>query len=203
MAADDKFDDKQRAVARVYAEAMLSLAASSGTADSLREELDGLAALARSNPAFADFLANPAIEAGERRGSLESMFRGRLSDLAVDSLLVLNRKGRSALLPALAAEYRRADDRRQRRVEALVTSARPLTDDQRRRLAAAIQARTGYAAMLDERVDPSLLGGLVVQIGDEKTDGSALTRLHNLTAALLARASREIHSGTYVEGTQE
>lgn len=201
MAEASRFDDKHRAVARVYAEAMLQLAAAAGTAAALRDELDSLAALARTNPAFADFLANPSIDDDERRESLERMFRGKLSDLAVDALQVLNRKGRSALLPAVAAEYRRADDERQRRVEVRVTSARPLTDDQRGRLAAAIERRTGYAASFDERVDPSLLGGLVVQIGDEKTDGSAVTRLHNLTAALLARASREIHSGTYVEGT--
>jgi len=203
MAADGRFDDKQRAVARVYAEAMLELAVGAGAAESLREELDGLAALTRTRPGFTDFLANPAIDAEERRQSLERMLRGNLSDLAVDSVQVLNRKGRSALLPAVAAEYRRAHDRHQRRVEVQVTSARPLTDDQRGRLAAAVERRTGFRPSFDERVDASLLGGLVVRIGDEKTDGSAVTRLHNLTAALLARASREIHSGTYVEGTQE
>lgn len=203
--AAGKFDDKQRAVARVYAVAMLSLATGSGSgtgvADSLREELDAVAAMTRSNPGFADFLANPVIDADERQVSLERMFRGKLSDLAVDSIQVLNRKGRSALLPAVAAEYRRVHDRHQRRIEVQVTSAKPLTDDQRGRLAAAIEKRTGFAPTFDERVDASLLGGMVVRIGDEKTDGSAVTRLHNLTEALLARASREIHSGTYVEGT--
>ncbi|HMB54476.1 MAG TPA: ATP synthase F1 subunit delta [Thermoanaerobaculia bacterium] len=199
--AAGKFNDKQRAVARVYAEAMLSLAAGSGAADSLREEFDAVAGMTRANPGFADFLANPVIDADERQVSLERMFRGKLSDLAVDSIQVLNRKGRSALLPAVAAEYRRAHDRHQRRIEVQVTSAKPLTDDQRGRLAAAIEKRTGFAPTFDENVDPSLLGGLVVRIGDEKTDGSAVTRLHNLTEALSARASREIHSGTYVEGT--
>lgn len=199
--AAGKFNDKQRAVARVYAEAMLSLATGTGVADSLREELDAVAVMTRANPGFADFLANPAIDADERQVSLERMFRGKLSDLAVDSIQVVNRKGRSALLPAVAAEYRRVHDRHQRRIEVQVASAKPLTDDQRGRLAAAIEKRTGFAPTFDEKVDPSLLGGLVVRIGDEKTDGSAVTRLHNLTAALSERASREIHSGTYVEGT--
>jgi F-type H+-transporting ATPase subunit delta len=82
-----------------------------------------------------------------------------------------------------------------------VSSARPLSDAQRDSLAAAVRERTGLEPSFTETVDPSLVGGLVVQIGDEKTDGSVVTRLRNLGEALLDRASREIHSGTYVEGT--
>lgn len=204
MAADDLtggFDDKEVALARVYADALLRLADEAGAADEVREEMDALGSLYAADPAFRDFLANPGIDADERRSSLEAMFRGRLSDLGVDFLQVLNRKQRSALLPAVVAGYRRAHDRLRRRVEVRVSSARPLSDDQRRRLAAAIRRRTGMEAGFDETVEPQLLGGMVVQIGDAKTDGSAATRLHNLSEALLARASREIHSGTHVEGT--
>lgn len=196
-----RFDDKALALARVYADALLRLADEAGRADEVREELDALASLHAADPAFRDFLANPGIDADERRASLETMFRGRLSDLGVDFLQVLNRKQRSALLPAVIAAYHGAHDRLRRRVEVRVRSARPLSDDQRRRLAAAIRRRTGMEAGFDETVDPGLLGGMVVQIGDAKTDGSASARLHNLSEALLARASREIHSGTHVEGT--
>ena len=82
-----------------------------------------------------------------------------------------------------------------------VTSARPLTEAQRERLAAAVRERPGREPSFVERVEPALLGGLVVQIGDEKTDGSVVTRLRNLGEALLDRGSRDIHRGTYVEGT--
>lgn len=210
MAADDAksgtggtggFDDKVVALARIYADALLRVADGAGLADEVREEMDTLGTLQTERPAFHDFLVNRGIEEDERRDSLESMFRGRLSDVTVNFLQVLNRKERSALLPAVVAAYRDAHDRLRRRVEVRVTSARPLSDDQRGRLAAAIRRRTGMDARFDETVDASLLGGMVVQIGDAKTDGSAATRLHNLSEALLARASREIHSGTHVEGT--
>lgn len=195
------FDDKAMAVARVYARALLGLADEAGHDQEVREELESLAALYDADSGFRDFLTNPAVDQGDRRRGLESMFRSRLLPVTVDALQVLNRKGRSALLPALVEAYREAHDRLRRKVEVRITSARALTDEQRRRLAEAVEIHTGRTPSFVERVDAGLVGGMVVQIGDEKTDGSVVTRLRNLSGALLDRASREIHSGTYVEGT--
>jgi F-type H+-transporting ATPase subunit delta len=195
------FDDRQMAVARVYARALLEVAVDRGEEDVVREELESLEALWQADPAFRDFLTNPAVDADDRRGSLDTMFRSRLSPVTIDALQVINRKERSALLPEVVEGYREAHDRLRRRVEVQVSSARPLSDAQRDSLAAAVRERTGLEPSFTETVDPSLVGGLVVQIGDEKTDGSVVTRLRNLGEALLDRASREIHSGTYVEGT--
>lgn len=195
------YNDKALAVARVYADALIEVAQQHGAADEVRDEMESLSALYEADPAFREFLTNPAIDEEERREGQETFFRGRLLDITVDTLQVLNVKGRSALLPAMIAAYRTAHDRLRRRVEVSVVSALPLTADQRQHLAEAVRKRTDRDPSFTERVDPSILGGLVVRIGDEKTDGSVATRLHNLSEALLSRASREIHSGTYVEGT--
>lgn len=192
-------DDKTLAIARPYAEALLGLARAAGADDRVREELDEIARLA-AGPAFRDYLGNPAVDAGERRESLERIFRGKASDLVVDTLQVMNRKGRIALVPAVAAAYRAAHDEAAGRVEVAVTSAVPLTDPQRRRLVAAIEGGTGLAPKLVERVDPAILGGLVVRLGDQKADASVATRLRNLSEALRARASRQLRSGSHVEG---
>lgn len=193
-------DDKTLAIARPYAEALLGLARAAGAEDRVREELDEIARLAAERPAFRDYLDNPAIDAGERREALERIFRGRASDLVVDTLQVMNRKGRIALLPAVAAAYRAAHDEAAGRVEVRVTSAVPLTDAQRRRLVDAIEGGTGLVPKLVERVDPAILGGLVVRLGDRKADASVATRLRNLSEALRARASRQLRSGSHVEG---
>lgn len=194
------FDDKTLAVAKVYAAAMLDLAAKRGEADELGDELHQMVRLAERDPRFARFLADPLADAGERRESIEKMFRGQASDLLVDSLQVLNRKGRFGILPAITQVYHQELDRLRKRVEVQVTSAVPLTDELRHRLAAAVEGQTGRKARLDERVDESLLGGMVVQIGDRKIDASVTTRLEGLAAAMLDRASREIHRGAHVEG---
>jgi F-type H+-transporting ATPase subunit delta len=198
--ATERYDDKTAAVARVYAAALLALAEEDGRADEVRDELTALEELVERSPAFHDFLVSPAIGADERSASLEKALRGRASDLVADAVQVMNRKGRSGLLPAVAATYREAHDVLRQRVEVRVTSALPLTAAQRERLAAAVEAATGRQPSLEERVDPAILGGLVVQLGDRKADASLATRLKNLSAALLARASRQLRSGSHVEG---
>jgi F-type H+-transporting ATPase subunit delta len=190
---------KGAAVAAVYAEAMLGLAARRGEAEGLRAELDELARLAARDPRFAAFLASPLIDPERRAESLERMLRGTASDLLVDALQVINRKGRIGLLPAIAAAYAARHDALSGVVEVRVSSAVPLADAQRERLRAAVQARTGREPRLVETVEPELLGGLVVRIGDRKADATIATRLRTLAEALLARASREIVRGTHVE----
>jgi len=195
------YDGKATALARVYAKAILQVAreveAALGgqTVDEVRAELEGLAELHARDAGFHKLISNPVIDAGDRAASLERALRGRVSDLVVDALGVMGRKGRLGLLPAVAEAYAEAHDRLRRRVAVRVTSAAPLTDDQRARLAAAVESASGRTASFRERVDPSILGGLVVQIGDRKADASVATKLNTLSAALLARASRQIQSG--------
>lgn len=193
------FSEKSRAVASVYAAAMLELASARGAADSLRAELDEIARLASIDRGFAAFLSNPLIDDERRAESLERMFRGKASDLLVDSLQVINRKGRIGLVPEIAVAYAGRHDAQRGVVEVEVASAVALDDGQRDRLRAAVRAATGNEPRLVERVDKQLLGGLVVRIGDRKADSSIATRLRTLSEALLARASREILSGTHVE----
>nr|MDP9122938.1 F0F1 ATP synthase subunit delta [Acidobacteriota bacterium] len=99
-------DERELGVGRVYARAILDLAESQGAAESLLGELTDLAAYAAGNPEFESFLTSPLIEDGARVDVLEKIFRGRASDLLVDALQVVNRKGRIGLLRAIAQAYR-------------------------------------------------------------------------------------------------
>jgi F-type H+-transporting ATPase subunit delta len=120
------------------------------------------------------------------------MFRARLSDLLVDALQVLNRRNRLLLLPRIAAVYREQFQRSRGFLDVWVTSAVELTPEERARLSNLVRRRTGRQANLQLRVDPSLIGGLVVRIGDEKFDRSIANELVRLETKLLERASREI-----------
>jgi F0F1-type ATP synthase delta subunit len=126
---------------------------------------------------------------------IETVFRGRASDLLTDSLQVINRKGRLGALPAIAEAYRREYRDRRGLVEATVRTAVPLPPALRERLVAEVGRLSGKTAQLVERVDPGILGGLVVEFAGEKIDASVASRLSGLGKALFARASAEIHSG--------
>lgn len=191
-----RVDDRDLASGRLYAEAILNLADESGQAEVVLEELRQLVEILDGNPKVDHFFSSPMVDEGGRARVIEEMFKGRSSDLLLDSLLVINRKGRLDRLRAIAEAYRLAYRDRRGLVDVHVRSAVPLTDALRARLAEAITASIGKRPTLIERVDPALLGGMVVEVAGRKIDASVAARLQGLSQALLARASQEIHRGT-------
>jgi len=187
-------DDASIAIADVYASALLELSEARGASDTILSELTELAASFRQEPDVANFFSSPTVDEAVRSRAVEKMFRGRLHDLLVDALQVLNSKGRAALVPALRERFRLALEERRGEVDVYVTTSVPLPDPLRERLTQVIGARTGKKPQLIEQVDASLLGGLVVRVGDEKLDISIARRLASLRQSLRERASREIHS---------
>ncbi len=188
-------DERDLAIGRLYAGAMLELAAERGEEDSLAEELHDLVAALNANPELADFLSTPLVEDEHRGAALEKTLRGKASDLLVDSLQVIRKKGRLGKLPAIAEAYRLELRDRRGLVDAEVASAVPLSPGLRNQLTDALRRFSGREPFLVERVDPSLLGGTVVQIAGQKIDTSVARHLRELSDALLDRASREIQSG--------
>lgn len=187
---------------RIYAKALLDLAVAQNQADDLLAELSDLSRTIAGNPELAAFLGSPLVSRLQRAQVLEKIFRGRASDLLTDSLLVINQKDRLDQLEGIAEAYRREYRVLHGLVDARVTTAVPLAAAQRQNLVAAIARFTGKRPDLIERVDPSILGGVVIEVAGEKIDSSLATQLHDVGSMLAARAVREIHGGaSMVEGT--
>ncbi len=161
----------------------------------VRDELKELAAFVASNPQFADFLSNPTVDVEARKSVIEKAFRGRLSDIVVDTLQVMNRGNRMVLVGALAESFAAIYEERAGGVEVEVQTAVPLSGQARERLHSVISKKTGKKPKFKELVDSSLLGGLVVRVGDDKLDASVARKLAELSSKMLDRASREIYSG--------
>jgi F-type H+-transporting ATPase subunit delta len=191
-----KIDERDLAVGRLYAEAVLGIAEERGQSDALLEELKELVEFLDQNPKVEHFLASQMVDEEGRARVLEDLFRGQASDLLLDSLQVINRKGRLGQLRAIAESYRIALRDLRGWVDVHVRTAVPLDAAQRTRLQDVLAASTGKKPTLVERIDPSLIGGMVVEVAGKKFDASVASRLHDLSEALLTRASREIHSGT-------
>ena len=188
-------DSREAGVAAVYARAMLELAAAQGQEDELLAELHDLSRTVEDDAELATFLASPLVSGEARAEVLEKVFRRRASDLLVDSLEVINRKGRLGLLPAIAAAYRGEYRELRGLVDVRVTTAVPLNEAQRASLSRAVAGFTGKQPELIEHVDPSILGGLMVEVAGEKIDSSLATRLHDVGTSLAQRAAQELHGG--------
>lgn len=190
-----RVDDVGIAIADVYARALLELAASTGDQAFTLEELDNLVAYVNAHPEFEAFLTGVTVDADSRHASLEKMLRGKVSDLLLDFLQVLNDKDRLPLLEQAFIQYRLAYEKMQNQVEVTVRSATPLSARSRDSLVNALKSHTGADPILTEEVDPSLIGGLLVYVGDEKIDFSVQRKLGRFHDALMKRASQEIHGG--------
>ncbi len=188
-----RLNQQELAVAGVYARALLALASDRDEADQIESELADLAGLLAANPEFESYLSSPLVDEDGRATALEKAFRERASDLVVNTIQVMNGKGRLGLLRALAEAYRLENEHRRGEVDVEVTTAVELSDELRQRIAVSASRYAGRTARLTENVDPKLLGGLVLKIGDRKIDGSLARQLHDARKGLFERASQELH----------
>lgn len=184
--------DRELALARVYSRSILELAEEQGQAEAVLDELQELVKYLDRNPEFEQFLGSPLVEAEDRGRTVEKAFRGRASDLLVDSLQVVNRKGRLGLLRAIAEGYRIEFRDLRGIADAHVRTAVPLSEAMRVRVRESVARFTGKQPFLIEKVDPSLIGGIVIEVGGQKIDGSVSSRLRELGQNLERRASQEI-----------
>lgn len=177
-------------VADVYAAALFDLARQAGQVSECRRELEELVRLEQAQPGFADFLRSSVIDHDKRAASLGKMFRGRLSDLVLNTLQVMNRHGRAGLLPALLRCYVVREEHEEGQVEVRATSAVELHPLQRAEIERWAAALSGQKPLVEYVVDPGVLGGLVVQIGGQRFDYSVRCHLRAARARLLERGSR-------------
>lgn len=184
--------DRELSLARIYSRSILELAEEQGQAEAVLDELQELVKYLDRNPEFETFLASPLVDNEDRGRTLEKALRGKASDLLVDSLQVVNRKGRLGLLRAIAEGYRIEFRDLRGIADAIVRTAVPLTEPMRVRVSESVARFTGKQPFLIEKVDPSLIGGVVIEVGGRKIDGSVASRLRELGQALERRASQEI-----------
>jgi F-type H+-transporting ATPase subunit delta len=178
---------KRARLAHVYAEALLAsaLKQSPGAVEAVGDELTGFVREAGANTAVAGFLASPAVGKKAKAAALAAALADRASPLFRGLIGVLGQNNRLDLLRNVSAAYRQLLDQRAGRVWVKVTAAVPLSDAQKGALTASLKDILNREPMLDVRVDPDLLGGLVVQVGDTVIDTSVRFRLQAIRTLLL------------------
>lgn len=189
------FDEDALMVADVYAEALLKEAEERGELDAVAAELADLIAYMDRERDFNAFLTAETVDDEPRRESLERLFRGRMSDLLLNLLQVLNNRDRLGLLRAVARCVQLRMEARRDQQEVTVRTAMPLDDRMRELVRRTVSSHIGKEALLIEAVEPELIGGMVLQIGDVQVDASVAARLLDMRKRLRERATAEVHRG--------
>ncbi|MEO8604440.1 MAG: F0F1 ATP synthase subunit delta [bacterium] len=167
-------------VARRYAKALFAVADEQGTLEQTAAELQLLRALS-GDAQIAAALTNPLLSATSRNGLARTIADNlKLRPTTRNFLLLLGDHRRLDQLGGIAEHFERILDERLNRVRATITAAVALSDAQRQAVISAFEQKLGRSVLAETRVDPQLLGGVVVDVAGTIYDGSVRTQLHAL-----------------------
>ena len=172
-------------LARRYARALLAIGEEEGRSRQILAEIERFEALLSEIPLLREMLEAAHINRRDKHAALEAVVgpsgflpsTGNFLNLLVD-------KGRMTILSRILSEFRTLIERLEGIERVEVTVPMPLTDSQRTMLTGVLEGRTGRKVLLEEKLDPGVLGGMVVKVGSTVYDGSARSQIQNIRETL-------------------
>lgn len=173
-------------VSKTYGEALFDLAVEEGQLDVVEEEVQLLLATCDENEDFIKLLNHPKITREEKVKVVETVFKDRLSQTMTGFLVLVVEKGRNDELESILKYFLERVREYKNIGVAKVTSAVPLSEEQKKSVEQRLLETTKYVSFeMDYAVDESLIGGLVIRIGDRVVDSSIRTRIDRMAKTLM------------------
>ncbi|MCS6950249.1 MAG: ATP synthase F1 subunit delta [bacterium] len=172
-------------MARRYARALFNAAVQQQMVEEVGNSFRELLHTLEEQPALRQLLLNPLMARERKQQLVQQALAGKVHPLLVSLLNVMIRKRRENVLEEVFHEYGKLYDEHLGILRVQAISARPIDELQERALVRSLEQRTGKTVVLDKQVDPSLIGGIVVRIGDTVIDGSVHGQLQRLRHYLL------------------
>ncbi len=170
----------------VYAQALLNLAVEAGSLEAVYEEVNALQALSKANPDLDKLLGSRMLSRDQRASLVKKLFEGRISPLVYKFLLVLNSRDRLHAWSGIVAAFGQVYEKHLgvQAVTAYVPSK--LDAAEVKRISEALGVKLNKKVRLEQEVDPELIGGIKIRVGDNVIDGSVQAQLRLIRAELLA-----------------
>ncbi len=186
------FDTDRQHLGDVYAKALLSIGEKTGSIDELIDELQSLVSVVADQPKLRAMLESPRVKFADKQSIIDKMLQGRATKTFVNFIKVLTRKGRFDCLAAVAAAAQEMNDERAGRLRATMTTAEQVDDNVKNRVASRLSQVLGKTVLVRSQVDPQIIGGLMIRIGDTVYDASIQNQLKQVRSAAIDRANQEI-----------
>ena len=168
-------------IAKRYARAFFEIAGEEKRYEEYYRELGRFSAVFRENKSLEEFLANPIFAQPDKKAVVESVLEKiRISPLTANFLKLLTDKRRIEILPDIERCYRELMDNALKKARVTVKTAFPLSGELSRRLQSGLEELTGRDVEMTVLEEPSLIGGIVVRVGDTLYDGSIRAQLNNI-----------------------
>ncbi len=185
------FDSDQQQVAALYSKALLG--AAGNRVDAIVEELETVVKECLDRyPKLEVALSSPRISDEEKEAMLDRILGNQIDKTLLHFLKVLSRRRRLGSLRAIQQAASELRDEVQGRIRVQVSSAQKLTDAQKKTIVSQLKTSFGKDAVLVEKVDPALLGGIIIRIGDRVYDGSVQGKLQVLRRAVSSGIERTV-----------
>jgi F-type H+-transporting ATPase subunit delta len=181
-------------VAAVYAKALLGATEKAGTTDAAVGELDSVAAALERFPKLEAVFASALIPPEEKLLLLDRLFGASLPPLVLNFLKVLARHGRLEIVRPIRAEVQKLYDVLRGRVRVELRTATAIEDGLSRRLETSLARIVGGQPEVEPAVDPAVIGGIVLRVGDTIYDGSVARQLNQVREQMINRSIHEIQS---------
>ena len=175
-------------LAREYGDGLYALAAEEQLADDVLAQLQTLKAAFRENPQFLQLLSNMALPKAERVGILDQALRGQVHTYVLNFLKILCERGALHEFEGCEEAYRKLYNKENRVIEAAVTTAVPLTEEKRQQLIDRLTGMTGRKVQLKERLDPQVMGGVLLEMDGKRWDNTVRHRLEDIHRAMVGEA---------------
>lgn len=182
------FDTDQQQLGDVYAKAFLGVAKDSGKLDDLVDELGQVVGVFNGLPKFRAAMESPRIEQADKASMLDKAFKKKCSKELLNFLKLIAQRGRFDCLDSILGSTVKAHDEMAGRVKATLTTASEVTGDVEKSIAKKLSGILGKEVNLECVVDPEVIGGMVVRVGDTVYDGSVANQLKQVRAKAVQKA---------------
>ncbi|QNL50029.1 ATP synthase F1 subunit delta [Olivibacter sp. SDN3] len=170
-------------VASRYAKALLDLSVEQHAIDEVKTDMEYFISVLKQNSELQAVLKNPIVQQDKKNTILSLLFQEKFHPSVLAFFKIMVNKGRAEILYGTSKEFIRAYNEYKGIVHAKVVSATALSDENKTVLTALIKTSTGHEVILENQVDPTLIGGFVVTVGDKQVDASLSGRLNKLERA--------------------
>jgi len=178
-------------IARRYAKALFEISSERSILERVFAEIVSFEESLKANTNFRLFMNSQDVSKKEKQAKLEKALQDRISNVFFNFLLVLLRKNRETILSDIAREFQWMVDKRQKRMRAFATTAVPLDKKAVKNLKAALDTAFGYDIQLQNHVDESILGGVIVNVDGKLLDGSLKSQLAILKSQLIEKTNHK------------
>ena len=170
----------EQTVAARYAKSLLGLAEERNSVEAIQNDMDLFFRTVKANPELKSVLANPIVSQFKKINILEEIFSDKVDVLSITFFKQMVNKSRGEVLYTTAQEYVNLYDEKMHILHVTVVSASQLADENRKKIIADLQQATGCTIKLEAKVDPSLIGGFILTVGDRQIDTSIASDLKKL-----------------------